>query len=250
MTAKATVETREIAPQTTALESWFPIPDLGLLAINTFVLGGAEPILVDTGVAPYREAFLKALSATVDLKKLRYIWISHADFDHVGNLEAVLKRAPKVEVVTTFLGSAKLALAGIAPERMRLIAPGEKLETADRTLHAAQPPYFDAPESLGFFDEKTRAAYVVDAFGALLEAPAEEARAIPFEQLETGLKTWAAIDAPWLKLCDERRFAAALSRVSDWDPSVLLTAHLPTARGMTDRLIGLALETVAEPVAA
>ena len=31
-------------------------------------------------------------------------WLSHTDADHIGNLVAVLERAPRAQVVTNFLG--------------------------------------------------------------------------------------------------------------------------------------------------
>src|SRR5690606_41138890 len=77
------------------LPAWVPLPGLGALPVNTFVLSGREPMLVDTGIAALGDPLLAALSGVVDPTDLRWIWLSHADHDHTGNLERLLAMAPK-----------------------------------------------------------------------------------------------------------------------------------------------------------
>src|SRR5579863_3606847 len=47
------------------------IPTLGSLAINAFVLHGAEPLLVDTGTVADRADFMVALESAIDPRDLR-----------------------------------------------------------------------------------------------------------------------------------------------------------------------------------
>src|SRR4051812_41428368 len=96
-----------VAPDTTCLTSYCPLPGLGILPVNAFVIKAAEPILVDTGLSALREPFLDALTQTIDPDDIRWIWLSHMDADHVGNLEDLLAIAPNARVVTNFLGMGK-----------------------------------------------------------------------------------------------------------------------------------------------
>jgi flavorubredoxin len=77
------------------LPSFEPVPGLGILPVNRFLTRGSELILVDTGVATERAAFLDALDTVMDPRDLRWILLTHEDADHAGALEALLERAPR-----------------------------------------------------------------------------------------------------------------------------------------------------------
>lgn len=232
------LEPSRVAPDTTALAAEFPIPGYGILPVRAHVLHSQEPVLVDTGLAALREDFLKALRATIDPASLRWIWITHTDADHLGNLEQVLAEAPGATVVTNFIGMAKMGLLGIQPPRLHLLNPGEQLDVGDRKLHAVSPVTFDAPETTGFQDEKTGVFVSADSFGALLEEPATDAAAIDPGKLREGMKTWATVDAPWLQWADASRFGKALDAVRKLEAPTILSSHLPPANGMADTLLG------------
>lgn len=56
------------------------------------MIRGAEPVVVDTGCSLAREQWLANLRAVVDLDDVRWIFLSHDDHDHIGNLDVVLAR--------------------------------------------------------------------------------------------------------------------------------------------------------------
>lgn len=95
------------------LTAYAPLPGLGLLPVNAFLIHAAEPVLVDTGLAAQRESFLQALGGVIDPADLRWIWVTHMDADHIGNLQAVLDAAPEARLVTTYLGMGKAGLLGL-----------------------------------------------------------------------------------------------------------------------------------------
>src|SRR5262245_13854680 len=125
MTIPVVLGARPVAPDTVSLSSFMPVGDLGMLALNAFVIHAAEPVLVDTGASALLEPFLAALHDTIDPADLRYIWLSHMDADHLGNLDAVLALAPQAKVITNFLGMAKMMLQDRDVSRVQLIAPGQ-----------------------------------------------------------------------------------------------------------------------------
>ncbi|HKJ88122.1 MAG TPA: MBL fold metallo-hydrolase [Gammaproteobacteria bacterium] len=231
-------EPRPVAPDTHILPAQLPVPGLGTLGVNAFLLHAREPVLVDTGLAALREDFLAALHRLIDPADLRWIWLTHTDWDHVGNLSAVLDEAPEARLVTTFLGMAKLGLAGLPTDRVYLVNPGQRLPVGDRDLYAVVPPIYDAPETTGFQDTETRVLFSSDCFGALLGEPAEVAGAIPKEALEEGMIAWAGVDAPWLGLAEENRYGKALEAARGLAPSTVLSSHLPPAEGMIGTLLG------------
>ena len=86
------------------LTSSFPIPGYGVVPINAFVLKGSEPVLVDTGAAVQSAEFMSALRSVIDPADLRWLWLTHTDFDHIGCLPQLLAENPRLKVITTFLG--------------------------------------------------------------------------------------------------------------------------------------------------
>ena len=73
---------------------------MGVVPTNAYVLLAQEPVLVDTGMAVDRAEFLDALSSVVDPRALRWVWLTHDDADHTGNIEAVLELAPNARLAT------------------------------------------------------------------------------------------------------------------------------------------------------
>jgi glyoxylase-like metal-dependent hydrolase (beta-lactamase superfamily II) len=224
---------------TTVLPAYMPIPGLGVLTMNAFVLHAEKPVLIDAGPGPLVESFLTALVRVIDPADLRYIWLTHTDPDHIGALDALAAVAPQARIVTPFLGRGKLGLQGypLGDERFHLLEPGQTLDLGDRQLMAIRPPTYDAPETIAAFDTRTRALFSADAFGALLATPAASAAAIAAPQLRDGMTTWSGIDVPWLGLASPERFAQALDAVADLDPSIVLSAHLPPAPGLAPALL-------------
>lgn len=234
--------TRDAGRHWCVLPAFLPLPGMGGLTVNAFLHKGREPVLVDTGLAALGDAFLDALEAEIDLADLRWIWLSHTDADHIGNLTRILQRAPRARVVTNFLGMGKMGLLGLDTGRVQLLEPGAHLVLGDRELVPLRPPYYDAPETLGFLDTRSRILFAADSFGALLPAPADSVTAIEASVLRDGLVTWSAIDAPWLATADRDALGRSLHALERLAPTTLLSGHLPVAEGGIAALTSVILE--------
>lgn len=240
-------ESRESAPDIVSLVSYIPIPGYGVLPVNAFVIKAKEPVLVDTGMVSVRSEFMRELRATIDPKDLRWIWITHVDMDHIGNLEAVLAEAPNARVVTTYIGMAKMGLHGLPLDRIFLLNPGQSLDAGDRQLLAVKPPTYDAPETTGLFDQKSSAFISADSFGAILDSPVDNAAEINTNDLREGSHLWSSIDAPWLRLIDNDKFAETLTAIEKLNANTVLSAHLPPAENMSKTLLGILADACQAP---
>jgi glyoxylase-like metal-dependent hydrolase (beta-lactamase superfamily II) len=249
MNAPTMIEPRRVAPDTDMLSVYLPVPGLGILPANAFLIRAAEPVLVDTGVLALGEAFFDQVCSLIDPGDLRWIWLTHLDPDHLGCFDRLLEAAPQARIVTTFLGMGKLGLSrAIAPERIYLLNPGQALEVGDRRLLALKPPSFDAPETTGLFDARTRTLFSSDCFGALLGAPVESAADIAAADLRDGLIAWTSVDCPWLAMTDEAALRAAIAQLLAHEPAMILGSHLPPAPAMAETLAGyLTAARLAEP---
>jgi flavorubredoxin len=224
-----------ISESIAALPSFVPIPGLGLLPVNAFVVKSTAPVLIDAGLHADADEFMDALRAVIEPRDLRWIWLTHIDQDHIGSVRRLLEEAPRAKVATNFLGLGKLGLMAPFPlERVHLLNPGQRIDAGDRTLLAVAPPVYDAPETMGAFDEKSRAFFSSDCFGAVLQEPAHDAATVAPNALREGQVLWASIDAPWLRRTSEGWLASALNELRRMEPKVILSSHLPPAFGMTE----------------
>ena len=222
------------------LTSAFPIPGYGLVPINAFVLKGSEPVLVDTGAAVQSGEFMSALRSVIDPADLRWLWLTHTDFDHIGCLSQLLTDNPRLKVITTFLGAGIMGLttSPLPLDRVHLINPGEKVTVGNRRLTAFKPPVFDNPCTTGFYDETSDVLFSSDCFGALLQSVPQSAADLSETDLRDGQVFWATIDSPWLAKVDRAAFAGELETVRRMAPKMILSSHLPPAPGqMIDRLL-------------
>lgn len=231
------LESKKVTADITSLVSYIPIPGYGVLPVNAFVIKSRQPVLIDTGLASLREDFMRELKATIDPKELRWIYITHADMDHLGNIEAVLAVAPNARVVTTYIGMAKMGLHGLPLDRVYLLNQGQSLNVGDRELLAIKPPTFDAPETTGIFDPTSKTLISADSFGAIMEKPEDNAGDITESSLLEGSTLWASIDAPWLKVTDPDKFGDTLSAIESLGATTVLSSHLPPATNMTTTLL-------------
>lgn len=237
---RALVTTYKPAADVTTIASSLPIPGLGQVPVNAFVLHGPEPVLVDTGAGVQSAEFMTALRSVIDPSELAWLWLTHTDGDHIGSLGQLLAENPKLRVITTFLGVGIMSTTAPLPmDRVHLLNPGESLALADRTLTAWRPPAFDNPSTTGFLDGKSRILYSSDCFGALLNAVPDNAADLSDQELRMGQQMWTTIDSPWLHTVDRGTFAKSLDAVRRMEPSMILSSHLPAASAaLTERLLG------------
>jgi Metallo-beta-lactamase superfamily len=226
------------------------IPGLGLVPVNAFVLHGPEPILVDTGTIIDRDEFMTTLRSVIDPVDLKWIWLTHPDFDHIGALAPLLAGNPQVRVVTTFLGVGIMGLYDPLPlDRVYLLNPGQKITIGGRTLTAVKPAVFDNPSTTGFLDDGSGILFSSDCFGACLPAVPENAADLSADELRQGQVLWATVDSPWVHRVDATVYEAELNRMRAIEPTMVLSSHLPAAPGtMLERfLASLAAVPAAAP---
>jgi hypothetical protein len=132
--------------------------------LNAMVIRGSEPIIVDTGVAG--RDYLEDFWSLVDPADVRWVFLSHDDPDHYGNLVEVMEACPDAVLVTSWFQWERMGeLLPIAPRRMRWVDDGETFEANGRIYLAARPPaYDDSPTTRGLFDTATGVYWGSDCF--------------------------------------------------------------------------------------
>jgi hypothetical protein len=238
------ITTYRAASDIDVISSTASIPVLGNLAINAFVMHGDEPLLVDTGAVREADEFMAALHTLIDPADLRWIYLSHTDYDHIGSLHRLLDANSNLRVITTFLGVGIMGLSAtpLPMDRVYLLNAGQRLTIGHRTLTAIKPPVYDNSVTTGFYDDASRALFSADCFGALLSDVPQNADDIPEAELRAGQTTWVTVDSPWIHKIDRATFGRELADLRALEPSIVLSGHLPVAPGA---MIGRLLDTLA-----
>ncbi len=243
----------QATPDVHVLPTHAPLPGVGVLPVNAYVLLSEEPVLIDTGMGADGEDFVDALTSIIEPRALRWVWLTHDDADHTGSIQRVLELAPHARLVTHAFSALRMASWWPVPlDRVHAIRVGDRLAVGDRTLRAVAPPLYDSPLSTGLLDEATGALFSVDSFGALLSEVTQDAADVPEEVLAGGMQAWATADSPWAHLLDRGRFGQVLEGVRRLQPSHILSSHLPAANGTSLERFLEVLESVpdAEPAVA
>ena len=231
----------------TVLNDYMEVPGLGFLPVNAFVIHSAQPVVVDTGLGLPDRDFVASLAEVLDPADVRWIWITHPDRDHTGGVFPLLEAAPQARVVTTFGGAGIMSTERPLPmDRIYLLNPGQSLDVGDRRLTGFRPPLFDSPATVGVLDTSTGVILSSDCFGAPLPtaalATAQDSAAVGRDDLRAAQLLWATVDSPWVHYVDPVRFAASFEPLRGFDPTLILSTHLPPISGDPARMYDTLLE--------
>jgi flavorubredoxin len=160
----------EIAKDTFLIHSVQPALGEPLFVyLNSLVIRGAEPMIVDTGTIANRDQWMRDVFAIVEPEDVKWIYLSHDDVDHSGNLDEVMTACPNAKLVCNWAMVERHTNCFNFPlDRCRWVMDGESLDIGDRTLQALRPPVYDSPTTRGLYDPTTRVYWAVDTFATPL----------------------------------------------------------------------------------
>ena len=200
--------------------------------INSMIIRGAEPIVIDTGGRDNRTNWLDDAFSIVDPEDVRWIFVSHDDIDHTGNLDVLLDLAPNATFVSSWFIAERMSTElVVAPHRMRWMSDGETLDIGDRRLALVRPPVYDSPTTRGIFDPTTGVYWASDAFASPLPVHVENVRDLDPGFWGEGLTMFGQAVSPWLQLVDDAKYQASVDRITARHPTLRAGCHTPTIDG-------------------
>jgi flavorubredoxin len=202
------------------------------VGLNTMLIRGAEPVVVDTGMHENQDRYLEDVFSLVDPDDVRWVFISHDDVDHTGNVNVLMERCPNATLVIDWFMQERMGASLEVPmHRWRWVQDGDALDVGDRTLRMIRPPVFDSGTTRGLFDPTTGVYWASDAFAAPMHAPVTDVAELEPQQWQAGIQTLARYISPWLELVDDFRFGRSVDRVAELSPTVLAGCHTPAVSG-------------------
>lgn len=223
------------------LSSGLDYVDLNFLGhpdiIATAVLhgpGGAA--LIDPGPSSCLPTLRQSLADRgIGIRDVRQILLTHIHLDHAGATGTLVKENPDIEVFVHERGAPHLAEPGkllssaarlygeemgrlwgeilpVAASRLRILAGGERIEAAGRSLEVAYTPGH-AWHHVSYFEPQTRIAFVGDTAGIRRGSGTYVMPAAPPPDID--LDAWRASEA----------------RILDWAPDTLFLTHFGPFQG-------------------
>ncbi len=218
----------EIAPDTFVIQD--AVAD-GPLAVhmNSMVIRSAQPVVVDTGVPMNRDRYLEDLFGLVDPLDVRWVFLSHDDVDHYGNVDAVMDLCPNATLITSWFMTQRLVgVLHVPPTRWRWLGDGESLDVGDRVLTAIRPPLYDSPTTRGLFDPRTGVYWASDCFATPVPISTAFVEDLDPDAWRDGFISFNSWNSPWVSLVDRDRYATECRRVTDLPLSSIAGTHGPT----------------------
>jgi flavorubredoxin len=201
--------------------------------INSMVILGKEPMIVDTSTPANRDIFLKQVFELVEPNDVQWVFLSHDDVDHSGNLDEVMTACPNAKLVCNWAMVERHSNCFDFPlDRCRWVMDGEKLDIGDRTLVAMRPPVFDSPTTRGLFDPKTGVYWAVDTFATPLPDYTMGVADLDPEFWAGGMHLFAlGAVSPWLTMLDPVKYGRYVDGVQSLDIKTIAACHTPVIEG-------------------
>ena len=202
--------------------------------VNSSVITGAEPVIVDCGPAVTRDEWMETVFSIVEPTDVKWIYLSHDDVDHTGNLAQVLDACPNATLVTTWFMVERMSAdfgMSLPMHRMRWVNDGERIDAGDRELVAVTPPVYDSPTTRGLFDTKSGVYWASDAMGTPVTHEVSDITELDPGFFREGFTGQQLLVSPWINLADPARFDQTIAKVQSLGASVVTSAHGPALRG-------------------
>ena len=198
------------------------------VGLNSLVIRAQEPIVIDSGMPENRDQYLADVFSLVEPEDIRWVFISHDDVDHVGNIEPLLEAAVNATVVTTWFMIERMgSTMPVPPQRWRWVRDGESFEAGDRVLHAVRPPIVDSPTTRGLVDSKTGFYWASDSFATPMLAPANTVEGFDPDFWRQGMATFAQYISPWVTMVEDAKYQATIDRVQALGVKGIAGCHTP-----------------------
>lgn len=221
----------EIAPDTFVIQDAYCPPGApAAVHMNAMLIRGAEPVVVDTGTPLNRAGYLDDLFSLVDPADVRWVFVSHDDVDHYGNLHEVMAACPNATLVASWFLCDRIAVErlDVPPFRWRWLNDGETLDVGDRTLVAVRPPLYDSPTTRGLFDPTTGVYWAADCYATPVATPTAFVDEIDPDAWASGFLQFQTWNSPWASMLDATRYAEACATVERLGVTTIATCHSPT----------------------
>ncbi len=141
----------------------------GYESIQVYVLlNDGKPILIDTGCFIHKRQIMDELQELLKDNPPSFVFLTHTELPHTGNLGAILDIWPDIKVVisSVLLPYSEMPYF-VDSNKLMQVSPGETRKFGQRKLTFTDAILKDQPGTLWIYDNQTKTLFTADGFGYL-----------------------------------------------------------------------------------
>jgi len=211
----------------------------GSEAVSVYVLlNGDQPVLIDCGSHLHRESIMADLETVLDGRTPAYIFLTHSELPHAGNISSVVSRWPDIHCVVSNVMLAYIEVLPTLPlAQITQATAGSMVTVGSRTLEFVTALLKDQPGSQWIYDGRTQTLFSGDGFG--YHCPPEQSGRfsdeIPGGIQSEQFESYHRQTFRFLRWIQPERFNADLDRLIGMRPiSIVAPIHGAAIRGDID----------------
>lgn len=132
---------------------------------NSYLILDERKVLVDSVWAPFREDLIRNIREIIDPSEIDLIVANHAETDHSGSLESVLRLAPNAELVVSNRGADSFEGHFHRKWEYHRVKTGDRISTGRNELRFIEAPMLHWPDSMFTYLTGENLLMPNDAFG-------------------------------------------------------------------------------------
>lgn len=172
---------------------------------NSYLIRDEKVVLIDTVWLPYDKEFVRNLKDEIDLKKIDYIIVQHAEIDHSGALPELMREIPDTPIYCTNNGKKIIQGHHHADWNFVTVKTGDTLNIGESTLTFVEAPMLHWPDTMFTYMSGENILFSNDAFGQHYATETlYNDRADNCELYEEALKYYANILTPFSALVTKK----------------------------------------------
>lgn len=172
---------------------------------NSYLIKDEKTVLIDTVWEPLTEQFLQNLSEVVDVTKIDYVVINHAEPDHSGALPAIMKYVPNATVIVSKKGEESVKKHYFGDWNYKVVSTGDKINIGKNDLIFIEASMLHWPDSMFTYLTGENILFSNDAFGQhFASSNIFNDEVDEIEVYQEALKYYANILTPFSKLVTKK----------------------------------------------
>jgi len=132
---------------------------------NSYLIIENKVALIDTVWKPFSKEFVENLAQLIDLHKIDFIVVNHAEIDHSGALPELMQHIPDTPIYCTKNGVKSLKGHYHQDWNFKLIKTGDRLSLGQKELVFVEAPMLHWPDSMFCYLTEDNVLFSNDAFG-------------------------------------------------------------------------------------
>jgi flavorubredoxin len=161
---------------------------------NAYLIDDECPTLIDTVKYYGRDDMLRQIKEIMNPADIRYVVANHAEMDHSGAIDDIMRLAPDAEIVCPARGAEALTRHFKKNWRFKVVKTGDRLSIGKRELMFIQIPMVHWPESMATYSVTDHILFPNDAFGQHYASEERFVDELPLDRiLEEAAKYYANI---------------------------------------------------------